>query len=161
MTLQYHQNVSFSGTVNIVDLSSASKKLGHDGSGNVYLSKQTLKPLIHQLKHHAGSKKVKHTINIGDIFIGVNSSYTPAQKTNGIDRFVRGYNFIDTKEPIKEKNITELIEWSKETKEWLKDIRKQEKEQEKIAKKQQKNTNEQLLLKRLLSKFLNILPTFK
>ncbi len=80
MTLQCHQNVSFSGTVNIVNLSSTCKKLGHAGSGNVYLIEQTLKPLVHQLKHHAGSGKVKHTINIGDIQIGIHSLYRPRSK---------------------------------------------------------------------------------
>jgi len=139
-TLQGNQNLGFTGTVNIVNL--AIKK---EARANIHAGNPVLRPLIKHLKHNCGSKDVHHTINIGDLHIGVNSSYKSAAKINGVDEFTRE-QIIIKKTPLEKKNITDLIEWSKGNKEWMKGIRAQEKEAV-------KNTPEPSFFKKLLNRF--------
>lgn len=147
MSLQPKQNVSFVGTVEIVNLRKGMKISSWDGDYSL------LRPLIKQLKHHCGSKDVHHTINVGDIQIGVTSSYTAAKKVNGIDSFIKGSNII-TEKSFQEKNINDLVEWSKkEINVWMQDIRKQEKAIRKQEKEVVKNTSEPSFFKKLLNRF--------
>jgi len=118
---QNNSKVGFGGTVHFVNLSR-----NKNVNSMEPLNNKVLRPLIHQLKHHCGGKDVFHTINIGDIQIGVSSSYRPNKKIGKIDAFVSEYSIVGGN-PITEKNVNDLIKWSAGIKKWRSGIKNLEK----------------------------------
>jgi len=111
MNIQKNQNINFTSYVNIVDKADAKNPL--------------LKPLINQLKHHAGGKDVFHTVQLVDGFVCVKSKYLPKTSVNGASAFVRHISSdkIGIDGPISKDMIEKLVEWSKGTKKWIQDVK--------------------------------------
>lgn len=105
MNIQKFQGINFKGKVVMINPEDAKNPL--------------LRPLIHYLKHSAGSNKVGHYVDLEQDILFVSSAYYP---------FVRFKKIaVAPGESITKEHIKKMIDWAKDTKTWFQDIRFKEK----------------------------------
>lgn len=110
MKVNKTQNIAFRGTIHLKGCAKASDSI--------------LKPLIHQLKHHCGSKAVQHYIDVDDIgSMRIYSTYGLGTQDRFKSRFFIALSDGLAKTPD---NVQRLIERTKGVSETFNIARKQE-----------------------------------
>ncbi len=87
------------------------------------LKTPVIRPLVNYLKHSCGNNKILHSVQIGENYISIISSYTPESQVNNID-FLKRETMITNKKSnsVTKKLVNKAIKWASETNNWQRNI---------------------------------------